>query len=275
MKTFFGEELFVSSKSAKAIYEEVKDLPIIDYHCHLDQNKIAQDSGFSDIGELWLADDHYKWRAMRLCGVEEEYITGKASYKEKFLKYAEILPKTVGNALYYWTHMELAQIFGIHEPLNKESAERIYAQANEKLKNITVSSLLKQYAVEYIATTDDPVDDLNAHGRYGFTQVSPTFRPDKIYALDGEYLDKLGVVAGVEICTLSTLLTALEKRLDYFVSKGCKIPTTVLRRFQKRMRTKKKRKNISKEKKVCPQRKKISFLGICSYGLPSSTPSGI
>lgn len=233
MKTFFGEELFVSSKSAKAIYEEVKDLPIIDYHCHLDQNKIAQDSGFSDIGELWLSGDHYKWRAMRLCGVEEEYITGKASYKEKFLKYAEILPKTVGNALYYWTHMELAQIFGIHEPLNKESAERIYAQANEKLKNITVSSLLKQYAVEYIATTDDPVDDLNAHGRYGFTQVSPTFRPDKIYALDGEYLDKLGVVAGVEICTLSTLLTALEKRLDYFVSKGCKISDHGFKAFPK------------------------------------------
>ena len=126
IKEFFGEDLFLSNDNAKAIYNEVKDLPIIDYHCHLDQNKIAQDYGFSDVGELWLADDHYKWRAMRLCGVDEHYITGNASYKEKLLKYAEILPKMAGNALYYWTHMELAQIFDIREPLNKESAERIY-----------------------------------------------------------------------------------------------------------------------------------------------------
>ena len=233
MKEFFGEDLLLSCDSAKAIYNEVKDLPIIDYHCHLDQNKIAKDIGFSDIGELWLSGDHYKWRAMRLFGVDEYYITGNASYKEKFLKYAEILPKMAGNALYYWTHMELAQIFDIHEPLNKESAERIYNQANEKLKNITVSTLLKQYKVEYIATTDDPVDGLNAHGRYGMTQVSPTFRPDKIYALDDEYLAKLGKSAGIKIETLSDLLTALEKRLDYFVSKGCRISDHGFEKFPK------------------------------------------
>ena len=233
MKDFFGEYLFLSSDSAKEIYSQVKDLPIIDYHCHLDQNKIAKDSGFSDIGELWLSGDHYKWRAMRLCGIEEEYITGNASYKEKFLKYAEILPKMVGNALYYWTHMELSQIFDIHEPLNKESAERIYKQANEKLKDITVSTLLKQYNVEYVATTDDPVDDLNAHGRYGTTLVSPTFRPDKIYALEDAYLNKLSKASGIEIHTLSDVLKALEKRLDYFVSKGCRISDHGFEKFPK------------------------------------------
>ena len=233
MKAFFGKDLFLESKSAKKIYEQVKDLPIIDYHCHLDQNKIANNAGFSDIGELWLAGDHYKWRAMRLCGVDEEYITGEASYKEKFLKYAEILPKMVGNALYYWTHMELCQIFDIHEPLNKESAERIYAQANEKLKNIKILDLLARYNVAYVATTDDPIDELNSHGKYALTQVSPTFRPDKIYALNDEYIEKLGTVAEMKIEALSDMLKALEKRLDYFVSKGCKISDHGFEKFPK------------------------------------------
>ena len=238
MKGFFGKELFLENKSAKQIYSKVKDLPIIDYHCHLDQTKIAANAGFADIGELWLAGDHYKWRAMRLCGVDEEYITGKASYKEKFLKYAEILPKMAGNALYYWTHMELSQIFDIHEPLNKESAERIYTQANEKLKNIKVLDLLARYNVVYVATTDDPIDDLNAHGRYASTQVSPTFRPDKIYALNDEYIARLGEVAGIKIASLNDMLTALERRLDYFVSKGCKISDHGFEKFPKAYATK-------------------------------------
>ena len=134
MKEFFSDDVLLYSESAKEIYGEVKDLPIIDYHCHLDQNKIEEDAKFSDIGQLWLAGDHYKWRAMRLCEVDEEYITGKASYHDKFVKYAEIVPQLAGNPLYYWTHLELKQVFGIVEPLNKESAGRIYKQANEKLK---------------------------------------------------------------------------------------------------------------------------------------------
>lgn len=261
MKEFFGKDLLLNSESAKKIYETVKDLPIIDYHCHLDQNKIASDASFSDIGELWLSGDHYKWRAMRLCGVNEHYITGNANYKEKFLKYAEILPKMVGNALYYWTHMELSQIFGIKEPLNKESAERIYAQVNEKLKNITVSTLLKQYKVEYIATTDDPVDELNAHGRYAMTQVSPTFRPDKIYALDGEYLEKLGKSAGVKIRMLSDLLTALEKRLDYFVSKGCLISDHGFERFPKEYATQSEAEEYFQRKETLSAEEKDKLFG--------------
>lgn len=220
--TFF-QNLFLSSDSAKAIYEQVKDLPIIDYHCHLDQNKIRSDAHFSDIGELWLAGDHYKWRAMRLCGVDERFITGNASWHEKFLAYAKIVPQLAGNPLYYWTHMELSQVFGITEPLNEESAERIYAQANEKLKAISVRTLLKQYKVEFVATTDDPADDLSAHGTYDETIVAPTFRPDKLLSLNKTYLDQLGKIVGYPLKTLADILRAAEERLQYFVAHGCRI----------------------------------------------------
>lgn len=126
MKGFFGDKLLLNTPASERLYEAVKELPIIDYHCHLNEEKIAKNTGFSDIGELWLLGDHYKWRAMRLCGVEEKYITGDVDYKEKFLKYAEILPNLAGNPLYYWTHMELKQIFDIREPLNENNALRIY-----------------------------------------------------------------------------------------------------------------------------------------------------
>lgn len=220
--TFF-QNLFLSSDSAKTIYEQVKDLPIIDYHCHLDQNKIRSDAHFSDIGELWLAGDHYKWRAMRLCGVDEKFITGNASWHEKFLAYAKIVPQLAGNPLYYWTHMELSQVFGIGEPLSEESAERIYAQANEKLKAISVRTLLKQYKVEFVATTDDPADDLAAHGTYDETIVAPTFRPDKLLSLNKTYLDQLGKIVGYPLKTLADILRAAEERLQYFVAHGCRI----------------------------------------------------
>ena len=221
--SFFDKNLLLYSESAKKIYEEVKDLPIIDYHCHLDQNKIKSDAHFSDIGELWLAGDHYKWRAMRLCGVDEELIMGKASWHDKFMAYAKIVPQLAGNPLYYWTHLELKQVFGIEEPLCEESAERIYAKANEKLKNISVSTLLRQYKVEYVATTDDPADDLAAHGKYGDTVVAPTFRPDKLLSLDGAYLQRLGEVVGYPLNTLADILKAADERLKYFVAHGCRI----------------------------------------------------
>lgn len=196
MKSFFGSDLLLNSESAKKIYAEVKDLPIIDYHCHLDQYKIKDDAKFQNIGELWLSGDHYKWRAMRLSGVGEELITGNSSWREKFRAYASVLPKLAGNPLYYWTHMELQQVFGIFEPLSAESADRIFDAANEKLQNISVSTLLRQYKVEFVATTDDPCDDLVAHGKYGGTLVAPTFRPDKLFTLDEAYLRRLGETAG-------------------------------------------------------------------------------
>ena len=220
---FFDENVLLSSDSAREIYAQVKDLPIIDYHCHLDQNKIKSDAHFSDIGELWLAGDHYKWRAMRLCSVDERFITGNASWHEKFLAYAKIVPQLAGNPLYYWTHMELSQVFGILEPLGEESAERIYAQANERLKHISVRTLLKQYKVEFVATTDDPVDDLASHGTYEQTIVAPTFRPDKLLSLDRAYLDRLGKVVGYPLKTLADIQRAAEERLKYFVAHGCRI----------------------------------------------------
>lgn len=228
---FFDEDLLLYNETGKALYEKVKALPIIDYHCHLDQKMIARNDRFSDIGELWLAGDHYKWRAMRQNGVDEYYITGKASYHDKFLKYAEILPNLIGNPLYYWTHLELRGIFGITEPLSKDSAERIYKAANEKLASMSVQGLLGAFGVQFIGTTDDPVDDLAYHGQYGDIRVTPTYRPDKLFDFNGDYIEKLAAVAGIKIGSLDTLLAALSARLDFFVSKGCRMADHGMDRF--------------------------------------------
>ena len=204
MEDFFSDGLLLSGQTARKIYDGIKDLPIIDYHCHLDERAIAEDRHFSGLGELWLAGDHYKWRAMRLCGVDEDYITGGRSYREKFLKYAEIMPKLIGNPLYYWTHMELKILFVINAPLNAKSAEEILDTADKKLADMSVGSLLEKFKVEYIATTDDPMKELKYHGVIGGVKVCPTFRPDRCF--------KEGVSRDV-----------LEKRLAYFISKGCRI----------------------------------------------------
>ena len=147
MKEFFGSDVLLRTESAKALYASVKDLPIIDYHCHLNEKEIQADRGFSDLGELWLGGDHYKWRAMRMCGVEETYVTGNASFAEKYEKYASIFPRLAGNPLYYWTQMELGLIFDIHEPLGADTADSIRKAANQKLANIKVSDLLKQFKI--------------------------------------------------------------------------------------------------------------------------------
>lgn len=233
MKDFFSENILLGSKAAERLYRRVKDLPVIDYHCHLDARMIADDAAFSDIGQLWLAGDHYKWRAMRGCGVDEQFITGGASWHDKFLKYAEILPQLAGNPLYYWTHMELRRIFGIALPLNAQTAEEIYRAANEKIQSLSVRRLLKDFGVKFIATTDDPAEELSFHGAYGDLFVTPTFRPDKLYSLDGEYLQKLGKAAKKEIKELDDLLCALQARLDFFVSKGCRMSDHGFERFPK------------------------------------------
>lgn len=223
MEAFFGENLLLKGESAKILYREVKDLPIIDYHCHLDQEKIADDARFGCIGELWLSGDHYKWRAMRMCGVDEYYVTGGASWEEKFYRYAEILPKLCGGPLYYWTHLELQQVFGIFEPLNRDTAAAIYDEANRKLQDLSVRKLLERFGVEFVATTNDPTEDLHSHGTYGNTVVSPTFRPDKLYSFDPEYIASLEETIGKKITSLSELKEAISARLDYFVRKGCRI----------------------------------------------------
>ena len=223
MKEFFGSDVLLRSESAKALYVGVKDLPIIDYHCHLNEKEIQADRGFSDLGELWLGGDHYKWRAMRMCGVEEKYVTGDADFSDKYAKYASIFPRLAGNPLYYWTQMELGLIFDIHEPLGPDTAAGIRERANAKLADTHVSDLLNQFKVEYIATTDDPVSDLSAHGVYGDTKVAPTFRPDRIIGLDEGAIAGLAAVTGIATDTLDGLKAALAARLDYFVARGCRI----------------------------------------------------
>lgn len=223
MKDFFPQDLLLTTPAAREMYAVVKDLPIIDYHCHLAEAHIAENRRFDSLGELWLACDHYKWRAMRLCGVDEYYITGDASYDEKFYKYAEIFPQLGGNALYYWGQMELAMLFDIHEPLDATTAPSILARANEKLATMRVRDLLNQFGVAYLATTDDPVSPLAHHGTYDNTRVSPTFRPDRMVALDETTLAELAEAAGMATDTLDGLKAALESRLDFFCSKGCGI----------------------------------------------------
>ena len=230
---FFDDNLLIYNDAGRSLYQKVRELPIIDYHCHLDQHKIAADDSFSNIGELWLAADHYKWRAMRMNGVDEYYITGGASFREKFMKYAETVQSLIGNPLYYWTHLELKALFGISTPLSSDTAEQIYDMANSKLRTMTVRSMLEGFGVRFIATTDDPVDDLSEHGRHGKINVTPTFRPDKLFDFNDDYFAKLGNAAGVEIKTLDDLLSVLESRLDFFVSKGCRMADHGMDKFPK------------------------------------------
>ncbi len=223
MNTFFGENLLLSTPCAIALYDGVRELPIIDCHCHLDEKAIAENQAFSDLGELWLAADHYKWRAMRLCGVDEYYITGGASFREKFMAYAEIFPKLCGSPLYYWTQLELKLMFDIQLPLNAQNAEEIYRRANEKLSTVTVASILEQFKVQYIATTDDPVWTLSAHGDYNGVAVRPTFRPDRLLSMDNAALSELAAVSGSPVDTLDEFKSAMLSRLDFFCEKGCRM----------------------------------------------------
>ena len=200
---FFDDNVLLTSKAARELYAACRGLPIIDYHCHLNEREIAEDKRYADIGELWLAADHYKWRAMRLCGVDEKYITGGADFKDKFFKFAEIMPLLAGNPLYYFCHLELSIVFGITQPLNADSAAEIWKAANQKLKALSVRKLLELFKVEYVATTDAPDSRLKYHGKYGGTLVAPTFRPDAILA--------------------GTFTQGPKKALDFFVQKGCKI----------------------------------------------------
>lgn len=223
MRHFLNDKILINNKTGYKLYKHVKNLPIIDYHCHLDEKMIANNSGFKTITELWLSTDHYKWRAMRSCGVDEKYITGDAPDYEKFLAFASIMPNLIGNSLYYWAHLELKMIFGIDMPLNKENAKIIYDKCNSLLETITTQTLLEKFNVDVVCTTDDPTSSLENHGTYNKTLVIPTFRPDALFTLDEKYIKDLASTSDTKINDLSDLKTALSKRLDFFVSKGCKI----------------------------------------------------
>lgn len=233
MKSFMDRDFLLSTDTAKRLFHEYcEDLPICDYHCHLSPQEIYENKAPSDIAELWLGGDHYKWRAMRSCGVPEEYCTGDKSGREKFEKFAYALQYAIGNPLYHWAHIELQRYFGIDTPLSAKTADDIYVRANKAIAegDFRPQSLITKSGVKVVCTTDDPIDDLKYHKllakEQGFDcRVLPSFRPDKALNinLDGfaDYITRLGEAAGVEIKTADDVITALLSRADYFNSVGC------------------------------------------------------
>ena len=235
MKKFLDKDFLLESETARNLYHDVAaGMPIIDFHCHLDPRLIAEDIKFENLTQVWLAGDHYKWRAMRANGVEERYCTGDATDQEKFMKWAATVPDTLRNPLYHWTHLELQRYFDIQELLNPESARKIYQKAGEMLQSedYSVRKLIRKMNVEVICTTDDPVDSLEHHQKImedGFeTKVLPAWRPDKSIAVEDAvsynlYLEKLEEASDTSIATFMDLLTALQNRHDYFHQMGCRI----------------------------------------------------
>lgn len=234
IKPFLNDNFLLKSSTAEKLYHDfAKDLPIIDYHNHLPPDEIANDRNFTSITEIWLKGDHYKWRAMRANGIDEKYITGESSDKEKFLKWAVTVPYTMRNPLYHWTHLELQRYFGIRELLDAKSAEAIFSKTNHALstKEFSVKSLLQKMKVEVVCTTDHPTDSLEFHQKEKSNnsdfKMLPTFRPDKFVVIGGEdflvFLEKLENIFGHDISTFEDLLDALENRIDYFHSLGCQL----------------------------------------------------
>ena len=232
---FLSDDILLESPLAKRLYEEVaKDLPIIDYHCHIIPQEILEDRTFEDITQLWLKGDHYKWRLMRSCGVEEQFITGDAAPQEKFRAFARILPLCIGNPIYIWCHLELKRYFGYDGEINGDTADLIYSLTKKQLASPEFSArgIIKRSNVEVICTTDDPIDDLSAHKALSadksfMTKVLPTFRPDKALGSENKdyaaYIKQLSGVSGVKIDNLPALKQALAVRLDHFCAHGCKV----------------------------------------------------
>lgn len=235
MKQFMDENFLLETPVAQDLYHNhAANMPIIDYHCHLDPAMIANDYHFKSITELWLGGDHYKWRAMRTNGVAEKYCTGKdTSDWEKFEKWAETVPYTFRNPLYHWTHLELKTAFGITKLLGPDTAREIYDECNAKLQlpEYSARGLMRRYHVECVCTTDDPIDDLKYHQQIidsGFEiKVLPAWRPDKAMNIDkagyAAYVEKLAQVANVDITSFCDMINALQKRHDFFASMGCKL----------------------------------------------------
>ena len=231
---FLKEDFLLSTKTAEHLYSDyAKDMPIIDYHCHISPKEIYEDKRFESITEVWLGGDHYKWRLMRSGGVDEYYITGDAPAYEKFLKFAEVLPLAIGNPMYHWCHLELKRYFGFEGTLSPETAREVYELAERKLReeNMSVRGLIRQSNVAFIGTTDDPVDSLLYHKLIAEdesfdTVVAPSFRPDKALNIDkvgfAEYIRLLSEASGVEIRTVNDVKRALSLRMDHFALHGCR-----------------------------------------------------
>jgi glucuronate isomerase len=232
MKGFLTDDFLLSNRTAARLYHQHAAQPILDYHCHLDPADIAENRRFSNLFDIWLAGDHYKWRAMRANGVSERYITGQTTPYEKYLAWARTVPYTLRNPLYIWTHLELQRYFGITELLDESSAPAIWKRANAVLDSgLTTHAILQKFRVELVYTTDDPTDDLRHHMAIAKsnlpTGVFPTFRPDKALAIGGAdflaWVDKLSKAANVDVHDLTTFLQALRSRHNYFHSVGCRL----------------------------------------------------
>ncbi len=231
--TFLTDDFLLTTDIAKALYHKVAaKMPIYDYHCHIDAKDIYENRKFGNIFDIWLEGDHYKWRVMRSNGVSERYITGDAEPKEKFRKFAEALPRCIGNPMYHWCHLELKNYFGYDGVLNAETADKVWDIAVKKLaeQNFTARELIKRSNVKLIGTTDDPTSDLKYHKLLADSDfevaVCPTFRPDNALNLHksgfAEYIKKLSAASGIEIKCVADVKAALTNRIKYFVSCGCK-----------------------------------------------------
>lgn len=236
MQAFMDEDFLLKSDAAKRLYHEhAEKMPIIDYHCHVNPEEIANDKRYDSITEVWLGGDHYKWRLIRANGTPESGVTG-AIESDPFLmfsNFAQALPKAVGNPVYHWTYLELKKYFGINRELNADSAKEIYDACNKKLTEpgMSVRGLIDQSNVKLICTTDDPIDNLEYHKQIAAdssckVKVLPAFRPDRALNLNkpdfAEYIDKLSEVSAVEIKNMEDLRKALSKRIDFFHEMGCR-----------------------------------------------------
>ena len=234
-KLFMGEDFLLQTKTAELLYNEyAKQMPIIDYHCHLSPQQIAEDIKFENITQAWLYGDHYKWRAMRTSGVDESYCTGNKSDYEKFEKWAATVPYTMRNPLYHWTHLELKRYFGIEEILNTNTAKLVYDNASAQIQTdaFSIKNLIRKMNVKVICTTDDPIDSLEYHktlAESGFeVKIKPAFRPDKAMEVASAanfvaYVKKLEAVTNLAVSTFNDYLFALQNRHDFFASMGCSV----------------------------------------------------
>lgn len=232
--SFINDDFLLHSETARKLYHAyAKDLPIIDYHCHISPKEIADDIHFENITKIWLGGDHYKWRMIRSNGIGENEITGQAPDRIKFQRFAEALPKAIGNPMYHWTHLELKRYFGYDGTLSEDTAEEVWKICNDKLSqpDMTAKNIIKNSNVAMIGTTDDPIDSLEWHEKIKKdkdfkTLVLPSFRPDKALNIEkpgfAEYIGKLGEVCGFKITSVDAVKSALTQRLEHFASHGCR-----------------------------------------------------
>lgn len=233
MKAFLDKDFLLSSDMAKTLYHDfAANMPILDYHCHINPQEIYEDRKFDTITQVWLGGDHYKWRQMRSNGIDEKYVTGDSTDWEKFKAWAETMPKLIGNPLYHWSHLELRRYFGYEGYLNGDTAKEVWDLCNAKLQesSMTVRNLIKQSHVTLICTTDDPVDSLEWHKKIAEdpsfdVQVLPAWRPDKAMNVEKPtfpaYMARLSEVSGIQVTDFASLKKALQVRMDFFTSMGC------------------------------------------------------